>query len=130
MRSICSLSIHDRSVSEADVLVNPTLFPPGSTVIAGHILQLAAVSQSPPAHGPKAINQYDGQQDQTVNVHAQAALPMGSTANHEFEEKQPVNPKKGYYFVVKSIDRETSSKIAGVHVRYSSTSVSYANKSH
>ena len=43
MRSICSLGCHDQSVSEADVLLNLTLFSPHHTVTVGSVLQLTAV---------------------------------------------------------------------------------------
>lgn len=43
MRSICSLGLHDQSVSEADVLLNLTLFPPHHEVTLGSVLQLSAV---------------------------------------------------------------------------------------
>ena len=43
MRSICSLGLHDQSVSEADVLLNLALFPLHHTISVGNVLQLTAV---------------------------------------------------------------------------------------
>ena len=44
MQPHCSLSVHDDSVSEADVILNLSLFPPG-TFIQGEVVQLVAIDE-------------------------------------------------------------------------------------
>ena len=123
MRPICPLSIHDQSISGADVLLNLTLFPPKQTIIPGNVLQLAALGQSIHPSGSLQANHYNGLQTQIENLQVQATIPTGTTGNDGDELEYQVDPKKGYYFVAKEMDLEISSKLVGVQVSYHSITI-------
>ncbi|KAL8793685.1 MAG: hypothetical protein Q9195_003734 [Heterodermia aff. obscurata] len=109
MRQACSLSIHDDTISAADVLLNLALLHRDDSITAGDSLRLIA------SNHPQ--NPHDAQQ---VDNHGVLLEPMDNWADNRTSELgQPVDHKKGYYFMAKEMDSEQSSKLAGVQISMS-----------
>ena len=112
MRQICSITIHDEIVSSADVLLNLTLFPPGSRPTVGDILQFAAVNR--PADVMNAPENHAKNDDGPTKLMANLGNSLG---DHEGDSNDAsIDHGKGYYFVVKEMDIEQASNSAGSKV--------------
>ena len=116
MRSICTLSIHDTSVAAADVLLNLNFFRPDHNIVLGDIWQLSATSHSNYPYGAQPIGHGDGLQDHRVGPREKTQADVAKSASHGPDGESPVNPKKGYYFIVREMDHDVLSRLPGVQV--------------
>lgn len=116
MRQIFPLSIHDETLSAADVLLNLALFPRDHAIVTGCLLRLDAVNASSTIE----IMSHDAPQNQTQDTSDLPELSSKLTrvlAGQEADDDDyPVDHRKGYYFLAKEVDFERSSKLAGVQV--------------
>ena len=130
MRQACQLSIHDETISAADVLLNLALLPQDHLISAG--TQLRLVASNHPQHAREA-QQVDNQDILSKQTHSASSMSKQSVKPNDSrvdtgisEDEHPVDYRKGYHFMAKEMDSEQSSKLAGVQVNY--PSISYVSK--
>ena len=116
MRHILPLSIHDETLSAADVLLNLALFPRDHKIVTGCLLQLTAVNASSTIE----IMSHDAPQNETQDTSdvpdLSSKLTRGLAGQETYDDEYPVDHRKGYYFLAKELDSERSSKLGGVQV--------------
>ena len=130
MRQACSLSIHDDTISAADVLLNLALLPRDHSIITGNSLRLVACNHPQNTRDAQQVDKHDILSKQTHNASSLSKQSVKSSDNRAdngmSEDEHPVDYKKGYHFIAKEMDFEQSSKLAGVQVNY--PSISYASQ--
>ena len=123
MQHRCFLSIHDDSISEADVLLNLSCFPP-NTFAAGDVLQLVATndrddvkasSLQPMEHGAGS------REKEEMHSLEQPTFSKTDERLHSSKTQRPnselLDATKGYYFVVRDMTSDLMAKLHGVQVR-------------
>ena len=123
MRQACSLSIHDDTISAADVLLNLALLPRDHSISAGNLLRLFASNHPQNTLDARQVHKSDILPKQAASSMSEQSLkPKDNRAdNGTYEDEYPLDYKKGYHFMAKEMDFEQSSKLAGVQVNYPST---------
>ena len=126
MRWACSLSIHDDTVSAADVLLNLALLPHNYSITAGNLLRLVATNHPQNTRDAQHVDIHNilpKQTQKASSMSEQSVEPVDNRAGNEiYEDEHPIDNKKGYCFIAKEMDSEQSSKLAGVQVNYPSMS--------
>ena len=119
MQYRCSLSVHDESVSEADVILNHALFPPDAFV-AGDVVQITAVDDHHVLNARTPSHQNYTNADQQGRLHGQKAA-LNSNQIHEppdiqFSGSNGPDLARGYLFKVDDAGPEMLPRFPDIQV--------------
>jgi len=113
MQQRCSLSVHDVSLSEANVLLNLDLFP-SFTIATGDVIQITAADDTGDVQTETLSSKgFDGSSKQAAtSKENEELLPLDLP--RLTDERFDIT--KGYFFIVENVPPVLATKIHGVQV--------------
>lgn len=106
MQHRCSLSVHDVSFSEANVLLNLALFP-SITFAKGDVIQITAAGDIGDVQTDTLAD--GNSKETTISKRTEGLHPLNFTGER-------VDATKGYFLVVEDTTADLATKMAGVQV--------------
>ena len=122
MQHICTLSIHDASVSKEDVVLDLSLFPPIAFSV-GDIVHLVAINNqdhvkaksSQPAGYESSLRITKERYTTKQSTFSKAGEGSDKSNTRHFAQ-EPLDVSKGYLFVVKDVPSDLITKLHGAQV--------------